>query len=231
MEPTALRPKPMPGRATGARQVGPRPHAVHRRRRRLLTVLFTTSVALVLVLAGVGLGTVGVTAVGMSKLAELEQRVGAGSPPAAPSGSGHLVGEKRQGARGQQGNGGPAAREREGGKRADGAGEAADKGAPRARGRGSVLRRTPRATLGVEAVDAPNGAGAVLVGVHGPGPGHSAGLVRGDTLVVFGGVRVRSAAELAEAVADAKPGTAVSVTVRHRSGERRQLAVVPGVVT
>ncbi|CAM5716551.1 hypothetical protein SALBM135S_08152 [Streptomyces alboniger] len=39
-------------------------------------------------------------------------------------------------------------------------------------------------------VDAPRGPGALVVGVHVPGPGHTAGLVRGDTLLAVGGTRV-----------------------------------------
>ncbi|WP_308117827.1 PDZ domain-containing protein [Streptomyces anatolicus] len=86
-------------------------------------------------------------------------------------------------------------------------------------------------TLGVEAVDAPGGAGALLVGVHIPGPGHTAGLVHGDTLLAFGGTRVGSAAALASAVAEAPPGTRMTLTVRHKNGTRQTLAVKPGIVT
>lgn len=88
-----------------------------------------------------------------------------------------------------------------------------------------------RATLGVEAVDAVKDAGALVVGVHVPGPGYTAGLVRGDVLIAFGGSRIASAAELAGAVAAARPGRAVTFTVRHANGGRQQLSVVPGVVT
>ncbi|MEU2052699.1 PDZ domain-containing protein [Streptomyces bungoensis] len=85
-------------------------------------------------------------------------------------------------------------------------------------------------TLGVEAVDAEQ-AGALVVGVHVPGPGYTAGLVRGDVLLRFGTVRVDTAAGLARAVAHARPGTQVTLTVRHRGGGYQQLTVVPGVVT
>ncbi|MEW2386969.1 PDZ domain-containing protein [Streptomyces venezuelae] len=92
--------------------------------------------------------------------------------------------------------------------------------------------RPPAAALGIEAVDAPRGAGgALLVGVHVPGPGHAAGLVRGDTVVVFGGARVGSAAELAMRVGRARAGSTVTLTVRHASGARQVLAARPGVVT
>lgn len=85
------------------------------------------------------------------------------------------------------------------------------------------------ATLGLEAVDAEK-AGALIVAVHVPGPGYSAGLVRGDVLLTFGRIRIDTAADLARAVAHARPGTGVTLTVRHRSGGYQQLAVVPGFV-
>ncbi|MFC9468319.1 PDZ domain-containing protein, partial [Streptomyces coelicoflavus] len=86
------------------------------------------------------------------------------------------------------------------------------------------------ATLGVEAVDDEK-PGARVVGVHVPGPGHAAGLVRGDVLLTVGTTRVDSAADLARAVARAEPGEEVRLTVRHRSGGYQQLTAVPGVVT
>ncbi|RSN53918.1 PDZ domain-containing protein, partial [Streptomyces sp. WAC 04229] len=86
------------------------------------------------------------------------------------------------------------------------------------------------ATLGVEAVDHEK-PGALVVGVHVPGPGYAAGLVRGDVLLVFGTTRVDSAADLARAVARARPGKNVKITVRHESGAYQQLTAVPGVVT
>jgi S1-C subfamily serine protease len=88
-----------------------------------------------------------------------------------------------------------------------------------------------RATLGIEAVDAPHGGGALVVGVHIPGPGYTAGLVRGDTLIAFGGTRLGSAADLARAVSAADPGTTVTLGVRHANGDHQQLSTVPGVVT
>lgn len=86
------------------------------------------------------------------------------------------------------------------------------------------------ARLGVEVAD-DRGPGARVVGVHIPGPGFSAGLARGDVLLDFGGTRVDSAADLARAVARARPGDEVRLTVRHRGGGYRQLTAVPGVVT
>jgi S1-C subfamily serine protease len=54
-----------------------RPHAARRRGRRLITLLFGLFVGTVLVLSGIGLGTVGATVIGLSKLAD-QQRP---SPP------------------------------------------------------------------------------------------------------------------------------------------------------
>ncbi|MEV7286192.1 PDZ domain-containing protein [Streptomyces sp. NPDC093252] len=186
MEQTALRPKPMPGREPGRARAAPvrRPHAARRRTRRLRTLLLGLLAGTVLVLCGVGLGTVGATVIGMSRLAEHERRTEAEpeprtTPTAAP---------------------GPA------------------RPAP------------PAAALGVEAVDAER-AGALLVGIHVPGPGHSAGLVRGDILLTFAGTRVDTAADLARAVDTATPGTPVTITVRHESGGYQQLSVTPALVT
>ncbi|MEU9242241.1 PDZ domain-containing protein [Streptomyces shenzhenensis] len=184
MEQTALRPKPIPGQD---RRNGPpadparRPRAARRRAGRISTLLFVTFVGTVLVLSGVGLGTVGATVIGMSRLADLRHQ----APPTAPS---------------------PA---------------------PPATPAPSP---TAAAALGVEAVDAEK-AGALVVGVHVPGPGYSAGLVRGDILLQFGARRIDGAADLARAVADARPGNAAKLTVRHASGGYQQLTVVPGVVT
>ncbi|MFF7610057.1 PDZ domain-containing protein [Streptomyces parvulus] len=201
MEQTALRPKPMPGREPAAR-TGPdgprRPHTGRRRRRRLATVLLGTCAAVVLLLAGVGIGTVGATVIGMSELAALQQRAQAAGPEAGGAGAGDRTGPRTAPAH-------PT--------------EDPDPSPVRA-----------AATLGVEAVDHEK-PGALVVGVHVPGPGYAAGLVRGDVLLVFGGDRVDTAADLARAVARARPGKEVTVTVRHRSGGYQQLTAVPGVVT
>ncbi|MFI2432790.1 PDZ domain-containing protein [Streptomyces sp. NPDC018693] len=205
MEQTALRPKPLPGQepgpdggdgggggarggGTGGRPGGParRPHAARRRGRRLTTLLFGLFLGTVLVLAGVGLGTVGAAVIGMSKLAELQRQAAAqGGPGGAPSPS---------------------------------APSASPEPAPAG------------ATLGLEIVDGEK-SGAKVVAVHVPGPGYTAGLVRGDVLLWFGGTRVGSATDLVRAVAEARPGKRYKVTVRHRSGGYQQLVVVPGVVT
>lgn len=110
MEQTALRPKAMPGSGgrsstttskstTASKQepsagplAGPgparkpgRPHAVRRRGRRLCSVLCGLLCAVVLVLAGIGLGTVGATVIGMSKLAELKRQAPPATPPSSPA--------------------------------------------------------------------------------------------------------------------------------------------------
>ncbi|MBC2902057.1 PDZ domain-containing protein [Streptomyces cupreus] len=190
MEQTALRPKPMPGQQPGGgTRPAPvrRPHAARRRGRRLTTLLFALFVGAVLVLSGVGLGTVGATVIGMSKLAEL-QKAGPGPRSALPA-------------------------------------SVQPRPTPSA-----TPSPTPTATLGVEAVDAEK-AGARVVGVHVPGPGYSAGLVRGDVVLVLGTTRIDNAADLARAVARVRPGTEVTLTVRHESGGYQQLTAVPGVVT
>ncbi|WP_406441909.1 PDZ domain-containing protein [Streptomyces sp. NBC_00631] len=184
MEQTALRPKPIPGQERGD---GPppdparRPHAARHRAGRIRTLVFGSFVATVLVLSGVGLGTVGATVIGMSRLAELRRQARPATPSPAP----------------------PAT---------------------------PVPSPAAAATLGVEAVDAEK-VGALVVGVHVPGPGYSAGLVRGDVLLQFGADRIDSAADLVRAVADARPGKEARLTVRHESGGYQQLTVVPGVVT
>ncbi|OWA12078.1 hypothetical protein B9W62_08580 [Streptomyces sp. CS113] len=182
-----------------------RPHTGRRRRRRLTTVLLGVLAVAVLLLAGVGLGTVGATVIGMSKLAEMRQQAGA----AGPGGAGGAGG---------------------------GAGAATGtRGAPAHPSAGPSAGPSPSpapagATLGVEAVDDEK-PGARVVGVHVPGPGYTAGLVRGDVLLAFGRTRVDSAADLAHAVARARPGKRVTLTVLHRSGGYQQLTAVPGVVT
>ncbi|MFF8538532.1 PDZ domain-containing protein [Streptomyces sp. NPDC015532] len=96
---------------------------------------------------------------------------------------------------------------------------------------GESERQSVHGTLGVEAVDAHGGAGALIVGVRLPGPGYSAGLVRGDTLLALDGTGITSAADLARAVADARPGREVTLRVRHANGSRGRLSAVPGTAT
>ncbi|MFG3658450.1 PDZ domain-containing protein [Streptomyces sp. NPDC047706] len=195
MEQTALRPKPIPGQEAGGTgsDPAPRPHAARRRGRRLTTLLSGLLAAAVLLLSGIGIGTVAATVIGMSKLAEVRAQAGGTGPsaPAPPSASP-----------------GPSSP----GPSADGPVPAADM------------------VLGVEVTDAEK-PGALVVGVHIPGPGHAAGLVRGDVLLTFDGTPVESAADLVRAVDRARPGAAVVVTVRHEGGGHQQLSVAPGVLT
>jgi len=202
MEQTALRPKPMPGQEPGGGRpsaAARRPHAARRRGKRLMTLLFGFFVGTVLVLSGVGLGTVGATVIGMSKLADLQKQAAGAAPPS-------------------------------GSKSAPGGGSGSPTPAKEPQ-RQSEEQQPARATLGVEAVDVPDGTGALVVGVHVPGPGYSAGLVRGDVLLAFGETRIDAAADLARAVAAATPGRSVSLTVRHANGNEQQLSTTPGVVT
>ncbi|WP_405626863.1 PDZ domain-containing protein [Streptomyces sp. NBC_00016] len=205
MEQTALRPKPMPGSEPGG-GAGPggqgrRPHAARRRGRRLTTLLFGLFAGTVLVLSGVGLGTVGATVIGMSRLAELQKQTGPGAPgaPGAASASGR-----------------PS--------------PATPGGSSGSAGAATASSRPPDATLGLEAVDAER-TGAEIVAVHIPGPGYTAGLVRGDVLLKFGRTRIDSATDLARAVDEARPGKQIVLTVRHHSGGYGRLTVMPGVVT
>ncbi|MFD7276392.1 PDZ domain-containing protein [Streptomyces sp. NPDC059862] len=202
MEQTALRPKPMPGRepggGTGSKPTR-RPHAARRRGRRLATLLFGLFIGTVLVLSGVGLGTVGATVIGMSKVAELQRQAGQTGPAAPGARVGPSVSSRPS--------------------------PSVPTTAP------SPSPPAPAgATLAVEVVDAEK-SGAMVVGVHVPGPGFAAGLVRGDVLLTFDGTPVESASDLVRAVGAARPGEAVTVTVRHESGGYQQLTVVPGVVT
>ncbi|MFI9568813.1 PDZ domain-containing protein [Streptomyces rishiriensis] len=221
MEQTALRPKPMPGQESGGcagpGDRGSRPHAARRRGGRLTTLLFGLFAGAVLVLSGVGLGTVGTTVIGMSRLAELQRQAGQGA---------------REGQAGQGAGSGrtdpsvpslpsvPSVPSVPSLPSAPSAPSAPAGGSP----------RSARAALGLEAVDAKN-AGAKVVAVHVPGPGSTAGLVRGDVLLRFDGVRIDSATDLARVVDATRPGKAVRLTVRHCSGAYQQLTVTPGVVT
>ncbi|MDX3518387.1 PDZ domain-containing protein [Streptomyces scabiei] len=205
MEQTALRPKPMPGRESGDERpqgTARRPHAAPRRaRQRLITLLSALVTCVILVLSGVGLGTMGATVIGMSRLAQAREP--------APGDA----------ARPGDGRSAPAA----------------PKSAP---GPGSSLSTVPvaavRPTLGVDVVDAPGdtrGKGALVAGVQVPGAGYRAGLVRGDVVLALGGTRTATAADLARAVAAARPGTALRLAVRHANGARQYLVAVPGVAT
>ncbi|MFF2848347.1 PDZ domain-containing protein [Streptomyces sp. NPDC058001] len=211
MEQTALRPKPMPGTSGNGPTSGSgrRQHAARRRGRRLVTLLLGLLFGVALLLSGVGLGTVSATVIGMGKLADLQKQAGVRTPGARNPGA-------------QQPTAAPGAVE----SRTKGDTTGDTKG-----GTGVADSVGARATLGVEAVDAPDGAGALLVGVHVPGPGHTAGLVRGDVLLALGGRAVGSAADLAAAVAAARPGASIPLRVRHGNGTRQVLSATPGFVT
>ncbi|WP_405915830.1 PDZ domain-containing protein [Streptomyces sp. NBC_00728] len=220
MEQTALRPKPMPGQNPGGgdRPGGGartsdgerpacgtrRPHASRRRGRRLVNLLFGLFVGSVLVLSGVGLGTVGTTVIGLSRLADLQRQAGSAGHARQPSGTD--TAPRPGGSTTESGSGSPILS-------------------------GESARTSVSATLGVEAVDAPGGGGALIVAVHLPGPGYTAGLVRGDVLLAFDGTGVTSAADLARKVAAARPGKQVTLRVRHANGAHRGLTAVPGIVT
>ncbi|MDX3803487.1 PDZ domain-containing protein [Streptomyces sp. AK04-3B] len=242
MEQTALRPKPLPGQdpdgAALPRGPGHRPHAARSRGRRPTTLVAGLFAGTVLVLSGVGLGAVGATVIGMSRLAELQRQAvpgGRAGPqeqagPEGPVGSVGSVGPsgRPQASPGRARDAGTATRSGPGGAPARGrAGAAASSGASAGAGASS---RAEEASLGLEAVDAGR-TGAEIVAVHVPGPGFTAGLVRGDVLLTFGGAEIGSATDLARAVDRARPGAAVEVTVRHRGGGHRKVRVVPGIVT
>ncbi|GGX82230.1 PDZ domain-containing protein [Streptomyces anandii] len=211
VERTALRPKPMPGRdpGGGAERGGARlPHPARRRGRRLLTALACVLAGLVLLLSGIGIGAVGTALIGTGQLARLERQMGF-------RGSGGDVWTPSSGPAGARA-GAPAG---------VGSGSAAAPGDTRARVPAPVGPE-----LGIEAVDDPE-PGARVVGVHVPGPGYSAGLVRGDVILRFGATRTGSAAGLARAVARARPGREVTLTVRHRNGTQQRLPATPGITT
>jgi len=199
MEQPALRP-PGPGQEP---RTARRPHAAPHRGSGLPTLLLALLAGTVLVLSGVGIGTVGATVTGMGRLAELRRHVGAmahGPSAASASGRSHAPAD---------------------------APVSPLSTTARAGGRSSPATAPQRVTLGVEAVDAKAG-GALVVGVHVPGPGHAAGLVRGDVLLALDGTRLGSAADLGKAVAAARPGVTVTLRVRHANGTRRRVTVTPG---
>ncbi|MER5182701.1 PDZ domain-containing protein [Streptomyces sp. NPDC002896] len=184
-----------------------------------MSLLFGLFFGTVLVLSGVGLGTVSAAVIGMTKVAELQKQP---RPQAAP-------GQPGQQKRAQQKP--PVPVQPDGAEPSTGGGSSASAPPEGETAAASLPAGGARATLGVEAVDAPKGGGAMVVGVHVPGPGQAAGLVRGDVLTAFGGTRISSAADLASAVAAARPGKAVTLTVRRADGDRQELSATPGVVT
>lgn len=212
MEQTALRPKSMPGSggrrtSAGTPGAGPEgpggPHTARRRGRRVCGALCGLLCAVLLVLAGIGLGTMGATVIGMGALADLKRQ----SPPEAqqpaprPSGA--------------AGTPTPAP--------TPGPGKAPAP-APFA-GRGGLGVEVVDAPKG-------SGALVVAVHVPGPGytgglvRGDVLVGLGGERI----GSALDLAATVADA-ADARPGRQLVVTVRHANGELQKLAVTPGVVT
>ncbi|MGW5253283.1 PDZ domain-containing protein [Streptomyces sp. NPDC004012] len=207
MDQAASPPDPAPGRRTGEGRTpsGPARRPPPARRGGGLTIVLCVLVAgTFMVLSGVGLGTVGATVTGIGRFAQLKRHaVAAGRfTPSVAGGRSRSTGHA------------PAH---------------TTSAAARGRG-GDRAPAPPRATLGVEAVDA-GGGGALLVGVHVPGAGHSAGLARGDVVLALDGTRLGSAADLARAIAAVRPGTAVTLTVRRPDGTRAHLTATPGVLT
>ncbi|GAA3056323.1 PDZ domain-containing protein [Streptomyces glomeratus] len=174
------------------------------RGRRLTILLCALVVGVFVVVSGAGLGTVGATVVGMNRLGDLKRRAAAHGPSVSGA-----AGRSRAAA------GTPM--------------RTTPTTAPYDSARGAALS-PPRATLGVEAVDCACG-GALLVGVRVPGPGHTAGLVRGDVVLAVDATRLGSAADLARAFAAVRPGTTVTLAVRHANGARLRLTATPGVLT
>ncbi|MEV6021961.1 PDZ domain-containing protein [Streptomyces sp. NPDC052036] len=204
MDQAASRPDPAAGRNTGeGSPSGPagRPPPA-RRGGSLVPLLCALVVGTLMVLSGVGLGTVGATVTGMSRFAQMKRHAAA-SGRFTPSAAGG---------------------------RSRGTGHAPAHTASAAARGGGPAPAPSRATLGVEAVDAASG-GALLVGVQVPSAGHSAGLARGDVLLALDGTRLGSAADLARAIAAVRPGTAVTLTVRRPDGSRAHLTATPGVLT
>lgn len=217
MEQTALRPKSLPGSpGSDPGGTGPnpprdprtdprgkrRPHAARRRGRRLATWLTGMLVAVVLLLAGVGIGTVGTGVIALSRMAQMQQ-----AQQQRPAPSGQPAGQP---------SGRPSARP-------SGHPSVPSTAAP------GPTRVAVGGRLGIEVVDAPTGPGALVVAVHEPGPGYTAGLVRGDVLLHLGTAAIGSASDLAAVVTDAQPGRELSLKVRHRNGREQELTVVPGV--
>ncbi|MFJ9737802.1 PDZ domain-containing protein [Streptomyces sp. NPDC101166] len=217
MEQIVLRPRPLPGQEagegggeggadTGAGADGGvdhRPHACGHPGRRTTSLLCGLFAGAVLVLSGVALGALGTSVVAMKELGELRDQVAreASQVPGAPDGDGK-----------------PGVLSAPVGSKSSG-------------GNGTSVSAwdDARSTLGLEVVDGGK-RGARVVAVHVPGPGYTAGLVRGDVLLTFGRTRIDSATDLARAVERAGPGRKVDMTVRHRSGAQQRLSVVLGVV-
>lgn len=79
------------------------------------------------------------------------------------------------------------------------------------------VRNSHRAYLGVELASGLAG-GAVVAQVQQGGPAARAGIKAGDVIVRIAGHKVSSATEVADVLAQLKPGQTVPVEVRRQSG-------------
>ncbi|MER5715491.1 PDZ domain-containing protein [Streptomyces sp. NPDC002132] len=219
MEHIVLRPKPLPGQepddgggaggggadaGAGAEgRVDHRPHTGGHPGRRPASLLCGLFAGVVLVLSGVALGALGTSVVAMRELGELRDQIAreASRTPGEPDGDGR-----------------PGVLSAPVGSKSSGGS-----------GTSVTARDGARASLGLEVVDGGK-RGARVVAVHVPGPGYTAGLVRGDVLLTFGRTRIDSATDLARAVERAGPGRRIDMTVRQSNGQQRRLSLVLGVV-
>jgi membrane-associated protease RseP (regulator of RpoE activity) len=94
----------------------------------------------------------------------------------------------------------------------------------RNRGRAAAVPPPPVVSLMAEAdaYDTPDGGGAMIRGLAGPGSSlEAAGLIGGDIITNFGGKPVRDGAAMRKLIAETRPGQSVPVTYI-RDGETRQ---------
>ncbi|MEU0055327.1 PDZ domain-containing protein [Streptomyces sp. NPDC006334] len=218
MEQIVLRAKPLPGQepddggggaggggvdaGAGAEgRVDHRPHTGGHPGRRPASLLCGLFAGVVLVLSGVALGALGTSVVAMRELGELRDQIAREAS--------RTPGEP---------DGRPGVLSAPVGSKSSGGS-----------GTSVTARDGARASLGLEVVDGGK-RGARVVAVHVPGPGYTAGLVRGDVLLTFGRTRIDSATDLARAVERAGPGRRIDMTVRQSNGRQRRLSLVLGVV-
>jgi S1-C subfamily serine protease len=90
--------------------------------------------------------------------------------------------------------------------------------------RGETIRR---AYLGVSTASTANGTGAQIAAVVGGGPAAKAGLRAGDRITAVSGQDVKTADDVAERIADRKPGDVIEVVVQ-RSGDAKTVKVTLG---